>query len=73
MKMYPWRTHSCVPRSYSCERQSRGSRECESPSPMIPGSNVHTSVNAARKSACATRECVRHKCRRHSGGTEWLT
>src|ERR1700723_595181 len=34
-----WRTHSCVPRSHSCERTGRG---------------VEMSLDTARKSACAT-------------------
>src|SRR5271170_8142226 len=41
MKDPLWRTHSCVQCSHSCEHPDQG-----------PG--IHTSVNAARKSACAT-------------------
>ncbi len=40
----PWRTHSCVPRSHSCER----------PGPFNLQPSVGMSADAARKSACAT-------------------
>src|SRR5580704_11812344 len=38
-----WRTHSCVPRRHSCRRLAKSQQH-----------GVHTSVNAARTSACAT-------------------
>jgi hypothetical protein len=38
----PWRTHSCVPCSHSCEHK------------VAKEKGVHTSVNAARLGACAT-------------------
>src|ERR1035438_5423077 len=37
-----WRTHFCVPCSHSCEH------------PLRSSPSVHMSVNAARRSACAT-------------------
>src|ERR1035438_5493712 len=40
--VFTWRTHSCVPRSHSCERRSF-SQLC-----------VRRSANTARTSACAT-------------------
>ncbi len=39
----PWRTHSCVPRSHSCERLG------------IRQNGVRMSANTARLGACATR------------------
>jgi hypothetical protein len=38
-----WPTHSCVPRSHSCERSDISKKK-----------RVHTSVNTARLEACAT-------------------
>jgi hypothetical protein len=44
MKIHGWRTHSCVPRSHSCERQSR----------IMPGSK------RSHECERSTQECVRH-------------
>jgi hypothetical protein len=59
-----WRTHSCVQRSHSCEREVfEGQLERDRPLywrglhwelSWTPTGRVHTSVNAARMSACAT-------------------
>jgi hypothetical protein len=51
-----WRTHSCVPRSHSCERAEM-TQKCRYRLCLSSGVHpeiVHTSVNAARVGACAT-------------------
>src|SRR5580692_11607058 len=55
MTPHLWRTHSCVPRSHSCERAGVY-RICELGRRLrqLRGASVHTIVNAARISACAT-------------------